>query len=318
MAKKQAPVRDPRNALLSTEDSAAVHDSPVKAKGQTDYLKILIERLRAGRVVLVAGSALSGGGPSWRGLVQKLLDTLAAKPDADASIAEARDLVGSYPLSVCGFLRRRLGTEFSSALTAALPAETAPSEASQLAAALPFRAILTTALDGALVKASQTSHPDVRVYNASHAEDVRRDGRGRYVMQLLGGTDDPQQVLFSESDLRRVLADDAFRALMGDLYGKRSFLFLGFHPADPDFGIVVDRVLVGAKAPPVLAGEDPAHFALMTGVPRVVQEEVEAAYGIHALPTGQFANELSLLRALHEALGDHPGEILPDDDDLEG
>lgn len=299
-------------AVSTTEGSSAA------AGGRPDYLQILIERLRAGRVVLVAGAALGTGKPTWRGRVEALLDALAKQPGNEASVQEARGLVGGYPLSVCGFLRRRLADQFGDALRSSMPHQGTLPEAVERAGKLPFRALLTTGIDDSLVRACQANNPDLRVYRADQAEEVRRDGRGRYLLRLLGGADDPQHVLFSESDLRRVLADDAFRALIGDLYAKRSFLFVGFDPSDPDFGIMVDRVLVGAKAPVVTAGQEPAHFALFTGVPRVVQEEIEAAYGIHALPTDQFPDDLGLLRALGDALGSHTGEFLPDEDDLEG
>ncbi|HNN92609.1 MAG TPA: tetratricopeptide repeat protein [Pseudomonadota bacterium] len=335
MARKHAPQRDPSAGNLGDADTdranrgaVAVHQTPAVstantsagegAEGRSDYLQILIERLRAGRVVLVAGAALGSGRPTWRGRVEALLNELAKQPGSEAEVQEARGLVGGYPLSVCGFVRRRLGDHFGAALAAAVPTPDSLPEAVERAAKLPFRALLTTGIDDSLVRACQSSQPDIRIYRADQAEEVRRDGRGRYVLRLLGGADDPANVLFSESDLRRVLADDGFRALVGELYAKRSFLFIGFDPADPDFGIVVDRVLVGAKAPVVTAGQEPAHFALFTGVPRVVQEEIEASYGIRALPTEQFPEELSLLRALSEALGGHTGEFLPDEDDLEG
>lgn len=298
----------------------AVHTVPAVAPG-ADYLQILIERLRAGRVVLCAGAALGAGSPTWRSMVERLLDEVALRTGNEESVTEAKSLAGAYPLSVCGFVRRRLGDDFGPALSAAVP-PTPPGEASEAitrAGQLPFRAVLTTALDDALVRACTDRNPGVRVYRADQAEEVRKDGRGRYILRLLGGADHPDTVLFSESDLRRVLADESFRSLMGDLYSKRSFLFVGFDPADPDFGIVVDRVLVSASKPVgVTAGSEPQHFALLTGVPRVVQEEIEAAYGIHGLPTEQFPDGLTLLRTLAEALGDHSGEILPDDDDLEG
>jgi len=258
-------------------------------------------------------------------MVERLLDQLAKRPGNEEAVSEARGLVGAYPLSVCGFVRRRLGDDFGAAIAAAvppsseseLPAEKA--EAVERVGKLPFRAVLTTALDDALVRACVDANASVRVHRADQAEEVRHDGRGRYILRLLGGADQPESLLFSESDLRRVLADESFRGLLGDLYNKRSFLFLGFDPTDPDFGIVVDRVLVSATRPVGLgATAEPQHFALFTGVPAVVQEEIEAAYGIHALPTEQFPDELTLLRALCEALGDHSGEILPDDDDLEG
>ena len=122
-------------------------------------------------------------------------------------------------------------------------------------------------------------------------------------------------MLFSEADLRRVLADDGFRPWSASS-AKRSFLFIGFDPADPDFGIVVDRVLVGGQGAGRHRRAGAAHFALFTGVPRVVQEEIEASYGIRALPTEQFPRS-SRCCALSEALG-VTGEFLPDEDDLEG
>lgn len=316
MAKKH----NPAHAEKLRTSEPAVHAVPAAAPTH-DYLQILIERLRAGRVVLCAGAALGAGRPMWRGMVDRLLDQLAARPGNEEAVSEARGLAGAYPLSVCGFVRRRLGDEFSTAVEQALPegSSAARKEAIGFASKLPFRALLSTAFDEELIRACGESHPGLRVYRADQAEEVRRDGRGRYIMRLLGGVDQPEHLLFSESDLRRVLADESFRTLMGELYSKRSFLFVGFDPTDPDFGMVVDRMLVSASRPVgVAAGAEPQHFALMTGVPRVVQEEIEAAYGIRALPTEQFSDENVLLRALSEALGDHSGEILPDDDDLEG
>ncbi len=321
MAKKRSTVREATSAVASELEQTAIHQVPA-VRGH-DYLQILIERLRAGRVVLCAGAALGVGSPTFAGMVERLLEKLAQRPGADIqlAVAEARGLVSAYPLSVCGFVRRRLGADFAAALSDAVPpsSDKPLAEAINCAAKLPFRAVLTTALDDSLVGACTSANPSVRVYHAEEAEEVRRDGRGRYLLRLLGGIEKPDSILFSESDLRRVLADESFRSLIGDLYSKRSFLFIGFDPSDPDFGIVVDRVLVSASRPvgPSFGGE-PQHFALFTGVPRVVQEEIEAAYGIHALPTEQFPDALTLLRALCDTLGEHPGEILPDDDDLEG
>ena len=330
MAKKQtlrSQNPEAEHAPISTAAAqVAVHKSPVLGQGH-DYLQILSERLRAGRVVLCAGAALGTRAPAWRGMVERLLDELGRHPGNEAAVSESARLFGAYPLSVCGFIRRRLGDAFPAALSTALKTAstddagfaTQRNELLKNIGKLPFRAVLTTAFDDALVRTCIDEKPEVRVYTADQSEEVRRDGRGRYILRLLGGSDQPSTLLFSESDLRHTLADESFRNLIGELYNKRSFLFLGFDPADPDFGLVVDRMLVSASRPTGLqAGAEPLHFALLTGVPRVVQEEIEAAYGIHALPTEQFPDERTLLRALCEMLGDHPGEILPDDDDLEG
>src|SRR5262245_25752414 len=105
MAKKQT-LRESSSPSPSAQ--AAVHDIPAGPVSH-DYLQILIERLRAGRVVLCAGAALGVGSPAWRNMVKRLLDQLAQRPGNEDAVQEARGLVGAYPLSVCGFVRRRLG-----------------------------------------------------------------------------------------------------------------------------------------------------------------------------------------------------------------
>lgn len=298
-------------------DHAAEHQRPAVDSPHAD-LQILIDGLRAGRVVLCAGAALGKGQATWRGIVGRLLDELSKTPGNEESVKEARGLVASHPFSVCGFVRRRLGGDFPRALRSALPQGSGLSQAAQLASALPFRAIVTTSFEDELLRAVGESGTSYRVYRGDQAGDVFRDGRGRYIMRILGSVDDPEHIVFSESDLRTLMADESFRKLIGELHGKRSFLFVGFDPSDPDFGILVDRILVGAGNSTFTVGPEPQHFALLTGVPRVVQEEIEAAYGIKVLSLPGIDDELGLLRALRDAVGDHPGEILPDDNDLEG
>jgi hypothetical protein len=90
-------------------------------------------------------------------------------------------------------------------------------------------------------------------------------------------------------------------------------LFVGFDPRDPDFELLLVRALGSL----VDAGEPnlPPHFALLPSTPKVVQQELAAAYGLRLLDA---SDEASLVQTLHEAVGDSEGEALPDDDDLEG
>lgn len=319
MAKKHAQQREQNRDGASAEapassEAAASHDAPARAglragAGQAELgdIGILAERLRTGRVVLCTGAGI--GAVTWRKLVERLLDRVG--PTAEAG--EARSLLVAHPLAVSGYARRALGDGFQAALAEAVPASAPLSEVAELCGKLPFRAALTTSIDDTLVRALGTDGTPARSYSAAQAGEARRDGRGRYVLRVLGDAQTGEGLVFSESDLSRALADESFRKLVHEMYARRTFLFLGFDGGDPDFELLVGRVLAGAGQP--AEGGEPQHFAVLPGLPRVVQEELEAAFGVKAL-TG--TTEADVLRALVAAVGEHAGEILPDDDDLEG
>ena len=280
--------------------------------GADPDVQSLAARLLAGRVVLCAGSAL-GGRPSFRSLVEQLLSRLG--PDG----SEARGLLGSRPLWVSGLVKRRLGEQFQSALAEALRAQTGSGEVDGLCARLPFRAVLSTALDDGIGRALGQAATDggaasPAVYTAATAERVRSEGRGRYVLQLLGDGVSGRDVLFSEAEIDAALRSDGVRGVLGDLAHKRTLLLLGFDSRDPDLELLLSRVLLPAHSGAAHA-DGPQHFAVLPGLPLGMAEELEAAYGVRVL---READELGLLRALKAAVGDATGEALPDDDDLLG
>ncbi|MFO0572725.1 MAG: tetratricopeptide repeat protein [Polyangia bacterium] len=280
--------------------------------GADPDVQSLAARLLAGRVVLCAGSAL-GGRPSFRSLVEQLLSRLG--PDG----SEARGLLGSRPLWVSGLVKRRLGEQFPSALAEALRGQTGSGEVDGLCARLPFRAVLSTALDDGIGRALGQAAADggaasPAVYTAATAERVRSEGRGRYVLQLLGDGVSGRDVLFSEAEIDAALRSDGVRGVLVDLAQKRTLLLVGFDPRDPDLELVLSRVLLPAHGGAAHA-DGPQHFAVLPGLPAGVAEELEAAYGVRVL---RDADELGLLRALKAAVGDATGEALPDDDDLLG
>lgn len=327
MAKKHSSARE-HNRASGTDGSAtaAAHDAPLGTSAGSRLessetasqpaLAQLTEQLRAGRVVLCAGANFlaSAGRPSWRGVVAKLLDRLAADPAMDqAELSEARGLLDSHPMAVSGFARRQLGEGFPAALAEAVGSDESIPDLAALSSRLPFRAVLSTATDDLLTRAFTKEGAQPQSVTPASSEEVRREGRTRYVMRLMGDSALPDSVVFSSSDWQRVLGNDAFRHLLRDLYTKRSFLFVGFDPRDPDFELLLVRALGSL----VDAGEPnlPPHFALLPSTPKVVQQELAAAYGLRLLDA---SDEAGLVQTLHEAVGDSAGEALPDDDDLEG
>ncbi|MDW8283151.1 MAG: tetratricopeptide repeat protein [Myxococcales bacterium] len=273
-----------------------------------DY-HLLLERLQSGQLVLCAGAALgaSEGRPTWCGIVERLLGRLEPSPE----VQEARAMLERHPLTVSGFVRRSLGSTFREVLAEVVPRNGVLPEAVQLLSRLPFRAVLTTAYDDMIERAYAQHGRPIRVCTAYDAAEVLRQGRGRFLLQVFGDPLRSRDVVFGAGDLLRLLADEGFCHLVRDLYHKRSFLFVGFDPRDPDFEILIDRIL--AAPPP--AGSEPRHFAVIPGLSRLARQELEAAFGIRVF---EDEDAVHILRSLRDAIGDQDEEILPDEDDLEG
>lgn len=328
MAKKHSPSREQERA--SGHSAPATHQVPVHvgiepgrvspAGGQDDFQR-LVDRLRAGRVVLCAGSSLGRGQAPGRltftGVLGRLLEEVARQGGDAAEVAAVRGLVDAQPLAVAGFIRRQLGEGFADALATAV--KSAPGELPEsltLCGQLPLRSVVTTLLDGSLVQslsqavgAAGTPARSFTAHSAAQAREAQQDGRSRYVLQLFGDATTGEGLVFSESELQRTLADEPLHQLLQDLYSKRSFLFVGFDPREPELQLLLTRALSGIR------GVEPSqHFAVLPGLPRGLQKELGAAHGLTVLD----GDELTVLRALREAIGDQVGEALPDDEDLEG
>lgn len=277
-------------------------DSAPAAAAPPAEIVDLAERLRNGRCVLCAGSRLHDH--SFRGLVDKLLEALPAE-DADG----ARRVLETRPLAAAGFVRRRLGERFADELRKATAPPAELPEVVRLLGELPFRAVVTTTYDDAFERAFTRDGVVPRIYTPRDTEELKKDGKARFVFKALGDPARADSIVWSAEDLQSALADGGYRSVAHDLYRSRSFLFVGFDGRDPDLAILLERVLAGARA-----GEA-EHYAILPGLSAVEKEELYAAYRIRVL-SGESVSELAL--ALKAAVGDAPAATLPDDDDFEG
>jgi tetratricopeptide (TPR) repeat protein len=312
MAKKKHRGHD--HSSVEAHADGALQAGP--ESGAQEY-EALIERLRAGKMVLCTGAALGTpvGRPTWRALVDDLLRNLERDdPSRGPEIAEARAMLDRHPLTTGAYVRRQLGDEFSQALDRVLPKNGALPEAVQILGKLPFRAALTTAFDDLLERAFAATGQALRTYTAGEVEEMRREGRGRYILHVFGDPSRGKDVVLGAGDLLRLLSDDAFRHLARELFHKRSFLFLGFDQDDPDFEILLDRV-IASTGPRAADSEGPQHFAVLPGLGPVARAELEAAFGIRVLSA---QDGLEVARLLRDAVGEHAMDFQPDDDDLEG
>ena len=310
MAKKHSPAREQDRASghsaghghgqgagqVAGHTDSATHQVPVHVgiepgrgspAGVQDDFQRLVDRLRAGRVVLCAGSSLGRDGAPGRltftGVLVRLLEEVARQGGDAAEVAAVRGLVDAQPLAVAGFIRRQLGEGFAAALAAAVkPADGELPEALTLCGQLPLRSVVTTLLDGALnqavSQAAGAGGTPVRSFtalSAAQAREAQQDGRTRYVLQLLGDGLTGEGLVFSETDLQRTLADEPLRQLLHDLYSKRSFLFIGFDPREPEHADTIERYsqrLAALRLPAALLP-----FVLTTAM----QDYIDHAHSVH-------------------------------------
>lgn len=313
MAKKH-PNPQKNSSALHSPDLTGTHDTAQHDEPQhvPDHaFSQLLHRLRAGRVVLCTGSvfAHTDNTATFRGLLGRLFEHHADRLGDEASVQSARALLGTQPLWLASLLRQHLGDDLLSAIREALPTETR-ADVLDLAVRLPFRGIVSTALDDGLAQAAArlpaTLHPP---HIGTDPIELLRD-RGRFLLRLCGEVQTGQGLLFGEADVQNVFANEPLRQTLRDLALKRSLLFCGFDVYDPDFAMAA-RLFSLAQ----LSADGPKHFAVLPGLPPALRSEISRAYGLCVLDE---TDVLSLFAKLQKTVGEAGSEIMPDDDDLDG
>lgn len=312
MAKKHTTLHKNDEANLRREP--AQHDEPRHLPvGQNEGLSLLLHRLRAGRVVLCTGNVFAhrGESASFRELLLRLLEQERAALGGPEEWVQARSLLDSQPLLLASVLRQRLQDRLGPAIALALSAD-ADQELLDLVVRLPFRGILSTALDrglaDAIARANLPGGPP-SLGTAEQAVELLHN-RSRFFLRLFGDAESGQGLLFGEADVQRMFATEPVRQALRELALRRSLLLVGFCVRDPDLAMTA-RLLSLAQT----TGEGPQHFALLPGLPAALRDELSRAYGVFVLSE---MDERALFQTLKESAGEVGKEILPEDDDVDG
>lgn len=262
-------------------------------------ISAIVDSLKRGRCVLCVSSRLDTG-KSVCALIETLLHELEEldepeAPEASATPAmidwqSARRVLKTQPLTAAAYVRRHLGDRFLPALARATRTANVPSSV-HLLAELPFRSVITTSLGHGF----ERSTFDGAVYTAHDTSLLYLDNRERHLFKVLGDVKDPGTIVWTASDVRTVLTDIERRATIGQMYSGCNFLFLGFAPDDPDFGIVLEHVLLPAS------DIDAEHYAVMPGISAMEREELSSAYNISVLDQD---DEVKFICEVRDALGE--------------
>jgi tetratricopeptide (TPR) repeat protein len=197
----------------------------------------LVESLRLRQVVLVAGARCSelADLPAWPALAAALVDWV----DDSERQAEVRALLeGGRTLAALARLRDILSDDVvTEVISDAVPADRAVPAAIAAVAAVPWRALVTSALDELWPRAAEDAAP--LLPGDSHDLDQPQ----RMLLHLLGRAAVPASLCLGPRDVRTKVALAGTGALLAEAHRRWSFVFVGFQPGDPDLALVAERLL---------------------------------------------------------------------------
>ena len=278
---------------------------------QVEFPEALFESLRTRSCVLCAGARLStaAGMPGWEELLERLKEKLDSEDDAVNQLQEQNKL-----LALAGLLSRKLGSEAcGEVLSQAFGEDTDLPEVYSTLGGLPFAGAVSTGFDGLLAKAMSDGE-GATVHTYADGEDLRQldDLSGRVIMALGSAGGDVAPVL-SLADFQRLVRGNAdFMAFMEELLSTRSFLLVGYKPGDPDFVLLLERLMANVPATGV------EHFALMPGVSELDAEELYEMYRLKVISYEEDEDDSAgSLAAAVAALAEELGETESDETTVE-
>jgi hypothetical protein len=273
----------------------------------------LVERLTKRQAVLITGLGCSElvGAPGWVALLvfSDARDTVtrlvAAGRLADAN-AVIRDLL-PHPV-------------LEEALREAFPDGGPLPETIRQVAAFPWRAVVATSFgdlwERALAPAGAGAAPPVAVLvGTDDLAEARAAGAGTPLLHLFGRIAEPESLCLGPADARSRLASAGGLAWLDDLGRRRSFVFVGFRPTDPDLAWLAAWL----AARPVRSSAEGPHY-LFLDVSAESDPETEASLlalrtGLEVIPC--LGGTAEAIDRLARAVADIAPEIAPSDADVD-
>jgi len=196
----------------------------------------LVERLKERQVVLVAGLGCSelAGAPGWNDLAETLTGRLVF---SDARQVVARLTGAGRMTDAIAFMRDLVPHQLvEDALAQAYPAGKSVPEAMTACVRFPWRAVVTTAFDDlwerALDAADGGRRPPVVLTPAD--DPMQAQSSGPPLLHLSGRVSLPESLCLGPGDARVRLVPSPGLAWLAHLARRRSLVFVGFRPTDPD------------------------------------------------------------------------------------
>lgn len=270
-----------------------------RAQGEDPALEELRRAYSSGELVVFVGAGVSAGAglPSWRRLVEVLVERARSRNVSPESLAEISALVSRGQLiDALSAVKDAVGAaEFGAVVERELDdrGRPVPEVAKVLAELAPrLRALLTTNLDHLLERALGGEWPAL----ARATTDVAQ--RRAFILKLHGTLLDRATWVFTREDYDRAMYSDVrLKGVFTALFYACPLLFVGYGLSDDDFDGILGQMRAFSEGLP------PRHFALVPkeSVAPNRRKRLEAA-GVRLIPydnpDGRHAEVARLLRSL--------------------
>ncbi|HXU00667.1 MAG TPA: SIR2 family protein, partial [Polyangia bacterium] len=196
----------------------------------------LVERLKERQVVLVAGLGCSelAGAPGWNELTEALAGRLVF---SDARQVVARLTAAGRMNDAIAFIRDLVPHQLvEEAFAHAYPEGRTVPDAMTACARFPWRAVVTTAFDDLWERALDAADGGRRPATVLTAGDdpMQAQSSGLPLLQIAGRVALPESLCLGPGDARVRLVPSAGLAWLAHMARRRSLVFVGFRPTDPD------------------------------------------------------------------------------------
>jgi len=196
----------------------------------------LVERLKERQVILIAGLGCSelAGAPGWKELTEALAGKLVF---SDARQVVARLTAAGRMTDAVAFMRDLVPHQLvEDELARAYPAGKSVPEAMTACVRFPWRAVVTTAFDDLWEQALDAADGGRRPPSVLTAVDdpAQAQSSGPPLLHIAGRVSLPESLCLGAGDARVRLVSSAGLAWLAHMARRRSFVFVGFRPNDPD------------------------------------------------------------------------------------
>jgi hypothetical protein len=287
---------------------------PQERQSEPKIPHALVASILAGRCVAFVGSGFSGaaGLPSWESLLRDLLSRPEAdgvRPQLEARLQEKTAHAFDEVAQILeDLLKRQAMIEYLRAKLRAPPPTPVMQQRQRWLAEIPFRAILTTNFDGVLRGETPKTSEYRKIFRSIREPWIEslyatpRERKSRPVLKLHGDLGDPESVVLTRRDYRRLLyTNTAYMSFLRAFLVSHTVLYLGFSFTDAYFNELRSELLT-------LLGHDggePIAYAVINDVPEVMRAHYKEHEGIEMLTYDthkqtDYSGFDRLLKAIHD------------------
>ena len=269
----------------------------------------LLDRYSKDKCGFFVGAGLSQGVgyPSWRDLLEGLIDRGAAGHHLDAAmVEECRSLMtdANRFLMLAETLKDTLGGEFGGYLAETFKEDRPPSRAHDLLVSLKrSRFIVTTNYDLLIERAFADRRRHQSAYKYYEANAIRRAlfRREFFLLKAHGDADTaPEEIVLTDKDYRRLLYKElGYQSVLQSIFTMYTVIFVGCSLQDPEI-----RLLLGYINTAFPEGGT-EHFALLeeSETPKTERKRWQKDYNVVIVPISSFEEVENFLLVLKDRDG---------------